>query len=127
MSIQFKSVARKNPNDRQAPEKHYPLAVVKDRLDLNELADLVADGSTVRRNDIYAVLIGLVDVAKRELASGNLVKLGDLGSFTVNVSGEGQEKPEDVIATTITKGKIIFRPALAMRKMLKTLSYEKIE
>lgn len=126
MSIQFKTVARKNPQNLEAPEKHYPHAVVKEQLDLNQLADLVADGSTVRRNDIYAVLIGLVDVTKRELANGKLVKLGNLGSFTINVSGEGKEKPEEVIASTIAKGKIIFRPALGMRKMLKNLSYEKI-
>ncbi len=126
MSIKFKAITRKNPRDLAAPEKYYPSSVTRSVLDLDKLADLVGDGSTVRRNDVYAVLIGLVDVAKRQLELGNMVRLGDLGSFTINVSGEGKETAAEVTAATIEKGKIIFRPSSNLKKMLKTLNYEKV-
>jgi predicted histone-like DNA-binding protein len=126
MSIKFKTVTRKNPRDLTAPAKYYPSSITGTTLDLNELADLVGDGSTVRRNDVYAVLIGLVDVAKKQLELGNMVRLGDLGSFSINVSGTGKDTAEEVTATSIEKGKIIFRPSSNLKKMLKTLNYEKV-
>ncbi|APD07225.1 hypothetical protein UJ101_01714 [Flavobacteriaceae bacterium UJ101] len=92
MSIKFKVVQRKNPRDLEAPAKYYATSVPQEKLDLNDLADLMADGSTVRRNDIYAVLVGLVDSMKRQLRQGHMIKLNDLGSFAINVSAEGKEK-----------------------------------
>lgn len=126
MSIKFKVITRKNPRDLTAPEKFYPSSVTGSILDLNELADLVGDGSTVRRNDVYAVLIGLVDVAQKQLALGNMVRLGDLGSFSVNVSSTGKETAAEVTAPSIEKGKIIFRPSSNLKNMLKALNYEKV-
>lgn len=126
MSIKFKVITRKNPRDLTAPEKYYPSSVTGNVLNLNELADLVGDGSTVRRNDVYAVLIGLVDVAKKQLELGNMVRLGDLGSFSINVSGTGKETEPEVTAATIEKGKIIFRPSANLKNMLKALRYEKV-
>jgi predicted histone-like DNA-binding protein len=126
MSIKFKAVEKHNPLQKESQRKYYASAVVQKKLSLDELASLISDGSTVRRNDIYAVLIGLVDVTKRELAQGNLVQLGDLGSFTVNVSSEGKETPEALTAHHIESSKIIFRPAVQLRDMLKTLRFEKI-
>ena len=55
MSVKFKTITRKNPRDLAAPEKYYPSSVTRSVLDLDKLADLVGDGSTVRRNDVYAV------------------------------------------------------------------------
>ncbi|WP_298427367.1 HU family DNA-binding protein [uncultured Kordia sp.] len=126
MSIKFKTITRKNPRDLSAPEKYYPSSVTGSVLDLNELADLVGDGSTVRRNDVYAVLIGLVDVAKKQLELGNMVRLGDLGSFSINVSSTGKDTAAEVTATSIEKGKIIFRPSANLKNMLKALRYEKV-
>jgi len=126
MAIKFKVIPRRNPRDLAAPQKYYPSSVTGSILDLDKLADLVGDGSTVRRNDVYAVLIGLVDVAKRQLELGNMVRLGDLGSFAVNVSGEGKETAVEVTGATIDKSKIIFRPSSNLKKMLKTLNFEKV-
>jgi predicted histone-like DNA-binding protein len=126
MSIKFKVITRKNPRDLAAPEKFYPSSVTGNILDLNELADLVGDGSTVRRNDVYAVLIGLVDVAKKQLELGNMVRLGDLGSFSINVSATGKDTAAEVTGATIEKGKIIFRPSSNLKQMLKALKYEKV-
>ena len=55
-----------------------------------------------------------------------MVRLGDLGSFTINVSGEGKETAAEVTAATIEKGKIIFRPSANLKNMLKVLKYEKV-
>ena len=126
MSVKFKTITRKNPRDLLAPEKYYPSSITGNVLDLNELADLVGDGSTVRRNDVYAVLIGLVDVAKKQLELGNMVRLGDLGSFSINVSATGKDTATEVTATSIEKAKIIFRPSGNLKNMLKALRYEKV-
>lgn len=126
MAIKFKVVERRNPLQREEQKKYYASAVIQKRLNLDDLASRISDGSTVRRNDVYAVLIGLVDAAKRELAQGNLVQLGDLGSFTVNVSSEGKETPEALTAAHIDSSKIIFRPAVQLKDMLKTLRFEKM-
>ncbi len=125
MSIKFKVIPRKSPRDLTAPPKYYAIAVRDGLVDIDRLSALVADGSTVRQNDVYAVIIGLVNVITKELSQGRSVKLNKLGTFSIGLSSEGIEEEADFKSSDIKGAKLRYRPSTELKKMLTNLSYIK--
>lgn len=127
MSVKFKSIEKVNPRDVAAPKKHYASVVTEGSTDLEALAEIVATQCTVSPADCYAVLIALESNIIRELKNGRIVHLGKLGSYRVSVSSEGKSTADEVVQSSIKKAKVLFRPGLGFREMLKTLNYKKTQ
>ena len=127
MNIKFKTVQRVNPRDIAADRKHYASAVYEGSTNLEDLAEIVAMQCTVSPADCYAVLIALESNIVRELKSGRIVHLGKLGSYRVSISSEGKNTADEVIPSSIKKAKVLFRPGLGFREMLKNLNYKKTQ
>lgn len=125
MSIKFKILPRRNPQDITAPRKFYAAAVADGSADLDRLAALISYQCTVTESDCYAVLLALEHNVISELGEGRIVKLGRLGNFQVGVSSEGKTTAEEVNASAITKNRILFRPGKRMRALLDSVSYRK--
>lgn len=124
--INFKSVAKRNPQDVALEPKFYAQANYKGYADLDDLAAFAALHSTVSRPDCYAVLLALLTGISRELDNGNIVRLGKLGNFRVSLSSEGKDLPEAVTEASIKKAKILFSPGVELQDMLKLLSFKKV-
>lgn len=125
MSVKFKSVSRKNPQDITAPEKFYAMAIADGETDLEQLAELIAYQCTVTEADCYAVLLSLEHNIINELNQGRIVRLGRLGNFQIGISSEGKDTEEEVSSSTIIKNRILFRPGKKLRNLLATLTYRK--
>ena len=125
MSVKFKTIRRRNPQDILAPEKYYASAVGDGEVDLDALAEMISYQCTVTESDCYAVLISLERNIINELGQGRIVKMGRLGNFQVGISSEGKETPEEVTASDITKARILFRPGKRLRRLLNDLSFRK--
>ena len=125
MSIKFKVLPRKNPQDILAPEKFYAAAIADGNVDLDRLAELISYQCTVTASDCYAVLMALEHNIVGELSQGRIVQLGRLGNFQVGISSEGKDVATDVSASAITKSRILFRPGKKMRMMLNEISFRK--
>ena len=126
MSVKFKVVSRKNPQDLLAPAKFYATAIGDGDVDLDTLAAMISLQCTVTEADCYAVLVSLEKNIIGELGQGRIVKLGRLGNFQVGISAEGKVTPEEVISSTITKTRIKFRPGKKMRSFLKDVTFKKV-
>lgn len=126
MSVTYRIISRKNLQDTAAAPKFYALAVSSGKTDLDKLAALISDGSTVRQADVYAVLIGMVNAISKELAEGRIVQLGKLGSFSIGVRSAGAENEEEANSSLIKGAKLNYRPSAELSNMLKTLSYKKV-
>lgn len=126
MSVNFKPIARKNPQDVTLPPLFYAIVENKDKTNMKRLTQLVSDGSTVRENDIHAVLIGLVNVVIDELEQGRSVELGSLGTFRLSVNSAPSPTPEEVVVGNIKKAKILYRPGPELRERLKILHFTKV-
>ena len=126
MSVKFKTLPRKNPQDLVAPEKFYASVVGDGEVTMDNLAEIISYQCTVTEADCYAVLISLEKNIISELAQGRIVKLGRLGNFQVGISSEGMITPEEVNANSITKTRINFRPGKKMRSLLNDLSFKKV-
>ena len=124
--VKFKPVVKRNPQDTEAPNKFYAQAVADGYVDLNELAHFASKQSTVSKADCYAVLISLLELVVYHLDQGKIVRLGELVSFRMSVSSEGQDLADDLTSSAIKKAKIIFSPGMDLKGMLKTVRFTKV-
>ena len=125
MSVKYNVVARKNPRDPDAPPKYYPSIVSSGREGMREIAKQIAEISTVSSVDTMASLESLLSVLPRILANGNIVDLGDFGTFWLRVKTEGSESEADVTARNITNVQIQFRPGKEFKRALEVIEFKK--
>lgn len=124
MAITLNTVQRGEPGVEGGGElKYYATANATGEVDVDKLSELIEMISTVSDIDIAGVLKSFIKVVPRELAAGNIVRLGDLGYFRISVSSEGHESADEVGAGSITNARIIFTPGPELKKMLNNLEF----
>lgn len=107
-------------------KKSYANITNRERVTLKELSEEIADGRTLTPPDVMAVLISLSRKIPGHLLKGDIVDLGDLGSFTVYLSSKGSVTEDEFDSSMINGIKIIFRTSPDMRKSLKLAFYTKV-
>jgi len=125
MPITFKTIARKNPRDRDAPEKFYAHIVSDGKTTLADLAKHASAMSTVSKADILAVLESTFSKIAEDVADGKTVYVGEYFTLQASGSSEGQEKEEDVTASTIKSVRTVFRPGKMIKDALKLSIFKK--
>ncbi len=121
MSILIKAQERANPQNREE-SKFYATVATRGTIDLNGLADLCSKFSSLSRGDVYSVLLNLVEAVPAQLLDGKMVKLGNLGSLSLNVDGDGVATAEEVTGDIVKAVHIVFRPTQELRDQLDNFS-----
>ena len=116
--VNIKPINKSNPQDRAADNKYYAQVVATGKTDLERLAYLVANQSTVREADCYAVILSLLHNVVDELKQGRIVKLDKLGSFQIAINSDAVDTPEEVSANLVNNVRIKFRPDKRMKNSL---------
>ncbi len=76
--------------------------------------------------DTMAVLEAFLQIIPSELLRGNLVKLGDFGTFRTTLSGVGVATESEFNAATHIKNlNVRFRPAKEFKNLLLGVQYSK--
>lgn len=119
-AVTYSVVARKKPNDLEGSAKYYALAQARGEMGIREMAD------RIQQTDTMAVLISLGTVMRDGLCAGEIVRLGDLGSFQIGLNGEGSATEEEYHTGLIKKAHINFRPGADLSDILTSLSYERV-
>ena len=125
-TVTYSVAPRINPRDKEAPAKYYARAQANGDATVREMSERIQQSCTVTKADVQAVLVALEDVIIDALKSGEIVRLGDLGTFQIGLSSKGAVTEEDYTPSLITKVRINFRPGLALAGALTTLSYSKV-
>ena len=125
-SVTYSVVPRINPRDKEAAPKFYAQAQARGDVNIREMATRIQGTCTVTKADVYAVLVALEDVIVEALQNGEIVRLGELGTFQVGLSGKGAVTSEDYDTSLIRKARINFRPGLTLAGMLSNLSFSKV-
>lgn len=126
MSVKYVLAPKGNPGNPAAPKKYYAQAKSSGEITLKKLSREIGEGSTtVSDSDVLAVLNDLVKFLNRHLDNGEIVRLGDFGSFQIAVSSEGAETENKFHHSMIKKSKVLFRPGADVQTMLKNVKYEK--
>ena len=125
-SVTYSVVPRYNPGEKNAPPKFYAQAQASGDVDLREMSERIQQSCTVTKADVYAVLIAMEDVIIDALKSGEIVRLGDLGTLQIGLSGKGAVAEEEYEVSLIKKARINFRPGMALAGMLTSLTYSRV-
>ena len=85
------------------------------QISTKDVANRLAEISTVSLSDTYAVLMGLSSVLKSFMKEGHSVKLDGVGTFyyTADTSKQGVDTPEEVSAKQINGVRVRFLPEYA--------------
>ena len=125
MAVNYKAVAKKNPLKQQDPPKYYANIVTTGNLTLRQLAKEISTISTVSVADTMAVLEGLLEVVPKQLANGNIVRLGDFGSFNIQVKSEGADNAKDLSKDQIIKTSVKFRAGKEFMQVIDNIEFIK--
>ena len=119
----LKKVYRRNPQAMGEEPKLYASAIHDARVELDDLATMVAERCSMQRADVHGVLVGLMDVIPDQLLNGNIVALGELGSFYAAVSSDGVESEDELSVSMVRNSYIRYRPTKELKKKLRMLDY----
>jgi len=126
MKAKFHVRERFDPRDRTLPPKYYAELVDRYPISKDELIDQISDLSTVSIADTYGVLMALIHLIPKHLKYGRTVKIGDLGTFYLSITSDGEEKPEDVTFQSIKTARVRFRPGKGLNIRSEDVSFTKM-
>ena len=125
-TVTYSVVPRITPRDKDASPKFYACAQASGDINIREMSERIQQSCTVTKADVHAVLVALEDVIIAALKSGEIVRLGDLGSFQIGLNSKGALTEEEYTPNLIQKARINFRPGIALSGILTTLSFSKV-
>ena len=123
--VSYIVIQRKNPMNKEEEPKYYMKAHATEYIGVPEISRRIEKECTVTRADVTAVLTALEDVFVDALSAGQVIRLGDLGTFYLSVLSKGAENEKDLNGSFVKRAKINFRPGTLIKGCLKTLSYSK--
>ena len=125
MSVKFNVVERGKPGSPETPKKFYPSIVASGKISQRDVAKHAAEMSTVSIGDTAAVVENFLTIIAQELAKGNIVQLGEFGSFWLRTETEGAETADDVRASQVTNVLVRFTPGKEFQQVLDAITFEK--
>jgi predicted histone-like DNA-binding protein len=125
MAVQYVLNQRVNPRDITAPKKYYAQAKSKNEQTTRQLATEISKRSGLSVPDVMAVIESFIDLIPEKIADGNIVRIGEFGSFNLSISSEGTERPEDFTASMIRSNSMNFRPGKIVQQVLNNVEYKK--
>lgn len=125
MSLKYQLIQKVNPQNPDAKRKYYATAVKKNEITMRQLAKQIAQISTVSSVDTIAVIESLIELIPQHLMLGNVVRMGDFGSFSIGIKSEGIEENDHFNSGLIKGVKIYFRPGKELKKALNNTEFEK--
>ena len=126
-ALTYSVVERKDPASPEVQGKFYAQAQARGEAGIRELSQRIQQMCTVTRADVIAVLTALEDVVSDSLANGEIVRLGELCSLRVSLSGSGTVTKEEYHTGLIEKKRILFTGGTTLKNMLGTLKYQRVE
>ena len=125
-SVTYSVVPRINPSEKSAPPRYYAQAQARGDVNVREMAERIQSTCTVHKSDVYAVLVALEGVIAEALQNGEIVRLGDLCTLQVSLSGKGAMTEDEYTTDLIKKSRVNFRPGPVLANALASLSFSKV-
>ena len=125
-NVTYSVSPRINPREKDEAQLYFAHVQANGEASIREMAERIQQTCTVHKSDVFAVLVALEDVITDALKGGEIVRLGDLGSFQISISSKGALTEEDYDESLIKKARINFRPGSVLSNILGNLSYKKV-
>jgi predicted histone-like DNA-binding protein len=115
MAVFFNKVQRSDPRDPAAPRKWYLILKSLSTKRTKEIAQRMADETTMNPKEVEMALYLLVKVMKNTLKEGSTVQIDDLGTFYLTGNSSPSDTEEEVTAHNCNAIHIRFRPDEALQ------------
>jgi predicted histone-like DNA-binding protein len=126
MSVNYKPVPKRNPAKQGDAPKFYAQVVTSGDMSIRQLAKQVSAISTISTADTMAVIEAFLEVIPQALSDGKIVRLGDFGSFSLQVSSEGSVDAPAVSKNQIKKVSVKFRPGKEFANVTNAIEFTKV-
>ena len=127
MPIEYSLVERGLPGNATSPKKWYANARARGATNERGMAEKISRGTALSTPDVKAAIEALLQEIPRELADGQIVQLGDLGSFRVTLQSEGTDTKEEFTKERIRKVKVNFMPSRQFENLLNEAVLRRVE
>lgn len=112
------------PGKPELGNKTYAVAQYAQVLELDDIAGhMSSHDSKYNKGDVMAVLTQMSDCIREQLLLGNKVVLGDLGAFSLGLSGEGADNAESFSTSMIKMVKVRWNPSSQFANLLKDAEF----
>lgn len=91
--------------------------------DFDGLAEIITEISSLSKGDILSSLTNIEQVMLWKLIDGDSVRFGDIGTFSITVTSDGFENPEDITPDKVRATKIVFTPTKKFNKLLLEMKF----
>lgn len=91
--------------------------------DFDGLAEIITEISSLSKGDILSSLTNIEQVMLWKLIDGDSVRFGDIGTFSIAVTSDGFENPEDITPDKVRPTKIVFTPTKKFNKLLLEMKF----
>lgn len=91
--------------------------------DFDGLAEIITKISSLSKGDILSSLTNIEQVMLWKLIDGDSVRFGDIGTFSIAVTSDGFENPEDITPDKVRATKIVFTPTKKFNKLLLEMKF----
>ncbi|MDD2576535.1 hypothetical protein SDC9_18602 [bioreactor metagenome] len=91
--------------------------------DFDGLAEIITEISSLSKGDILSSLTNIEQVMLWKLIDGDSVRFGDIGTFSIAVTSDGFENPEDITPDKVRATKIVFTPTKKFNKLLLEMKF----
>ena len=115
-----------NPQAPLDPRKYYGIAKSSGEVDIRQISKQISKETTLGTPDVIAVIEALLQNIPEYLLDGKIVKLGDLGSYRLTVSGQGADTIEEYSTNLIQKINLRFRPGGIFKNVLNGAKLQKV-
>lgn len=123
MAILVKPIQKLNPNKLDEPKKWYITQVTAALVDESQIAIDIAEGTTLDPSEAMMALRQLRKVLLRRLLSGESVKMGNWGSFSVTLTSTGVEEKKKVSASQIKSVNLNFQADKTFKEELQKATF----
>ena len=128
MAINYSVVAMKKPGQSDEPAKYYAKAQAAGVVEIDELAEEISYATSLTDGDVVNAIRALVKQVAKHIGKGEIVRLGNLGSFQAQLSSEGAEAEEKFTPASIRKVHLQFRPGNLQGSLeTSSLSFRKVK
>lgn len=110
MSVFYKVIARRTPNDPEGEVKYYATQKMTGAATLNEVCDYIAPRAGRSAGSVKTIIEDCATAIAESLASGKTVTLDGFASFKVTFNSRGTETPEAFTRTNIERVNVRMRP-----------------
>ena len=102
--------------DKEAPKKWYPVLKSVGMMEVQEVARLIADETTLNPKEAEMALAQLEKVLVNALLSGQTVSIGTWGSFQLTISADGADTEKEAGPSKIRKVNVRFQAGKALKE-----------